>query len=280
MSNFQEQCQRYLYQEKVMLTRHNLFSAWMISACCLIASQQILAQDPNQLPPELVKKVQEFQERGKKQAQTQMMLHQLLSITNNAELAKELQLVDEQLEKLRPLVEEYMKRMRETSAENQENYRKISEFVRAGKQQEAIELNMKVQEESMNTSEESFKKIEQILLPHQINRIQQLGLQQKVKLQSPYYGMLGMPLMLSEELELTDEQQEKLEKATKEADAEMRKAIEKLSDRLMKHVLESLPKEKREEYKEIIGDLYDADAARNRLRFSSTVPAEKPEKKD
>ena len=121
---------------------------------------------------------------------------------------KELELVDEQKEKLKQIGKKYYEQLRQASQQDWAKFREMPAEQRKAKHAE-------MQKQRMKQMEEVRKQIEKVLLPHQIDRLKQINLQT--------YGasMVANPGIL-QQLEVTDQQKEKLGKIREELQAKIR----------------------------------------------------------
>lgn len=166
----------------------------------------------------------------------------ILGLAMREEVQQELQLVDEQKDKVRDLMDDSMTRMREEIGPMFANFRDMSDEER----QEAF-AEVRKKAESMNAELE--KDLGKILLPHQMERLKQIDLQSKVRGQGAGD--------IAKALNLTDEQREKLEQRMVEVQEEMRTKIRELQAEAREKMLDVLTPEQREQLKKMMGDSFE-----------------------
>lgn len=159
-------------------------------------------------------------------------------------IQEELDFVGEQREQYKRLQKDYNDRIREKmEAMNKggfapEKAQSLGEEIRAMKEQQA-------------------RDIEELLLPHQVNRLKQIQTQNKMK-------ALGLNAFndkkLAEELGMTEEQLEQLKEKAKELSAELQKKIKGLREETQETLLKELTKEQQEKLKELTGDKFEMPA--------------------
>ena len=165
------------------------------------------------------------------------------------EVRKELELVDEQIEKLEKLGEEMRNEMREMFS----GMRDLSQEERQAKFTELRETMRK-------KGEELSEKVDQVLLPHQRDRLNQIRLQSQLR-RSGTSGALTND-RISETLGLSDEQKAKLREVQEKVDRELREKIEKLRDEGRNEILGILTPEQRAKWDEMMGDRFELNSDR------------------
>jgi len=159
-------------------------------------------------------------------------------------IQEELDFVGEQREQYKRLQQDYNNRIREKmEAMNKGGFdpakaQSLGDEIRVMKEQQA-------------------RDIEDLLLPHQVNRLKQIQLQNKMK-------ALGLNALndkqLAEELGMTEEQLEKLKERAKELSAELQKKIKSLREETQETLLKELSKDQQEKLKELTGDKFEMPA--------------------
>jgi DNA-binding Xre family transcriptional regulator len=175
----------------------------------------------------------------------------------------ELDFVGEQREQYKRLQKDYNDRIREKMVSmnkggfDPEKAKSFGEEIRALKEQQA-------------------RDIEELLLPHQGNRLKQIQLQNKMK-------ALGLNALndkkLAEELGMSEEQLEQLKEKAKELSAELQKKIKALREETQETLLKELTKDQQEKLKELTGDKFEMPAPKP-LEFRRGRGGEQPPRKD
>lgn len=123
--------------------------------------------------------------------------------------------------------------------------------------------------------EQQARDIEELLLPHQVSRLKQIQLQNKMK-------ALGLNALndkkLAEELGMSEEQMKQLKDRAKELSAELQKKIQALREETQETLLKELTKEQQEKLKEMTGVKFEMPAPKGpefRGRTRDESPADK-----
>jgi Spy/CpxP family protein refolding chaperone len=165
-----------------------------------------------------------------------------LILLQNEAVQKELELVDDQIEKLNALREKSGEGMRELFS----GLRDLSEEERREKfaeLRETMEQRQKDAEAELNN----------ILLPQQRDRLKQLTFQ----MQNRFGGGGAIGGRIAEELGITEEQREKLRTRERELMAEVDKKTRELRAEARAELLKELTPEQQAKYKELVGEQFD-----------------------
>ena len=171
----------------------------------------------------------------------------LLNLATRDEVQQELQLVDEQKEKLKGIADGMREKVREDMRGMFEQMRDLSEEER---QTKFAEIRTKF--ETINSEME--KEVDKVLLPHQVERLKQIDLQTKIK-QRGASALTGGDL--AKTLNLTDEQREKLEKRAAEVQEELQAKIKELQVDARKKIIDVLTPEQQAQLEKLMGDQFD-----------------------
>jgi Spy/CpxP family protein refolding chaperone len=139
----------------------------------------------------------------------------MLGLITREEVQQEIQLVDEQRDKVMAVVEESRDEMRNEMRSMFEEMRDLSDDER---RERFGEIRAKMEE--MNAGVEA--KLKKALLPHQLDRLKQIDLQ--ARMQQRGEGGLSSRTV-AEALDLSDEQREKLEQRAEEVRKELQDKI-------------------------------------------------------
>jgi hypothetical protein len=175
-----------------------------------------------------------------------------LSLLMQEGVQKELELVDEQVEKIQQAQTEAREAMREMFREVGSEIRDMAPEDRAAKfkeiQAEMGKITADIEKEAMTE-----------LLPHQVSRLKQLLVQAQTRRNGgATSGRISSALV--EELGLTDEQQEELKLKAEEVGKKMNEKIAKLKKQAQDEVFSSvLTKEQFAQFQEMVGDSYNFD---------------------
>lgn len=175
------------------------------------------------------------------------------------QMEKELEIVPDQKEALNKLRNDTMAKMRNlydmSIADPQERMKKYTEASQA-------------------LGAETEKKVQEILLPHQIRRIKQIALQ--MQMQSVGYGGGGLQGQLADDLKITDAQKTQLQDKQKEVQKEMQEKTQafykQLQDESREKLLSVLTPEQREKLKELLGEKFQWQAPGAQRSTNPTNP--------
>ena len=173
----------------------------------------------------------------------------------NEDILTELDIVDEQREKLQQLRESVQKR--------RQDFMKTVQELPAEKRIDFI------REFSTLLSANVDEQVKDILLPHQLKRFEQIRLQTQMRSR-------GLRSMENDELAkllgITDQQREELRKKQAEVEEELRKKVEQLRKEALDEVLTVLTPAQRDKLKELVGKDYEF---RPTMKFPGTSPPAK-----
>ncbi len=173
------------------------------------------------------------------------------------EIQQELQLVDEQKDKLRTITEEMRDKVRDEMRDIFSQMRDLSDDERREKFGE-----IRTKMEALNADTE--KQLEKVLLPHQLERLKQIDLQTKLR----YRGSSALTGGdVAKALNLTDEQREKLEKRAAEVQEELQTKIRELQADARKKMLDVLTPEQQAQLEKLMGQQFDMPEQNFRDRF-------------
>ena len=165
-----------------------------------------------------------------------------MSMLNASQYLDELEMVDEQREQLREL-------QKTISEMNRKSFESIQELGR----KDPTEFVAKMKETQAKIKELKKSKLNEILLPHQVKRLQELKLQQELRNR----GTHALSAM-KEALGLTDEQIEKMRTKQRESDREVEKQVAKIKFEARQKLLrEVLTAEQRKKLQEMMGSKYE-----------------------
>ena len=165
------------------------------------------------------------------------------SMINNPSVQKDLELVGDQLDKVKELQQRQGEELRKQMGLMREggslNISNIGDF-----------------KETMSKMREQHREeLKQLLLPHQIDRLHQVALQTHMR-QAGTAGALANK-KVAEELGISDEQIDRLKEKSKELKAKMEEKIKKLKEQMKQELLEELTSEQRRKLDAMTGDKYE-----------------------
>ncbi len=157
----------------------------------------------------------------------------------NEKVREELEIVDDQMAELEGLQEDIRNEMREMFG---------------GMRDSTEEERQEMMKDAQERMKEYQTKVDEILLPQQQSRLKQLMLQSQSR------GRLGGGLLsdtVKEELNITDEQAEKVTTAAEEAQKEMDAEVQKLRRAAEDKILSVLSSEQQQKYRDMVGESFD-----------------------
>jgi Spy/CpxP family protein refolding chaperone len=171
----------------------------------------------------------------------------LLGLLARDEVQQELQLVDEQKDKVRTLTEDMRNKAGSQIRDMFNQMRDLSDEERRAKFGE-----IRAKFEEINADAE--KQLAKELLPHQMERLKQIDLQTKIR----YRGADALTSGdIAKTLNLTDEQRDKLEKRAAEVQQELQTQIRQLQADARKKMLDVLTADQRAQLEKLMGQQFD-----------------------
>lgn len=171
----------------------------------------------------------------------------ILGLAVRDEVQQELQLVDEQKDKLRTIADSARDKVRDEMRGMFEQMRDLGDEERRAKFDE-----IRTKFDALNADFE--KDLEKVLLPHQMERLKQIDFQNKIR-QRGSQAITGGDV--AKALNLSDEQREKLEKRAAEVQEEMQTKIRELQADARKKMFDVLTPDQQAQLRKMIGDNFD-----------------------
>ena len=178
-----------------------------------------------------------------------------LQLANNEVIRNELDITDEQFERIRELADKTQQGMREM-------FSGMRDIAPEEREQRMTEMREKMQERT----EAAQKELDSILLPLQKKRLKQLTVQMRLM------GGRATDALLSEEvtqsLGISDSQKQALTDLQKTVDEEMQKKMEEVRNQAVQKIIASLTPEQRAKWESLVGEKFDVgNAMRQGFRF-------------
>jgi Spy/CpxP family protein refolding chaperone len=181
----------------------------------------------------------------------------IVGLVARDEVQQELQLVDEQKDKVRSITDEVRNKLRAHMREMFTQMRDLSDEERRAK---FGEIRTKL--EAVNADTE--KELEKVLLPHQMERLKQIDLQTKIQQRGSSALTSGD---VAKALNLTDEQRDKLEKRAAEVQEELQTKIKQLQADARKKMIDVLTPDQQAQLEKMMGQQFDLPEQNFRNRF-------------
>ncbi len=166
----------------------------------------------------------------------------IFSLANNASVQGEIELVDEQMQQIRDINAEFGKKIQEQISEmrlgnmNPDRGRDLSDLIQR--------LNAEKQQ-----------RMQQVLLPHQFDRLRQIALQTRMKRTGEATTLSSGEV--AEALGISAEQQEKIKARAEELKKEMEEKIARIKQEAREELLDELTGEQRRKLEEMMGDSFE-----------------------
>jgi len=205
-------------------------------------------------------------ERQAKMMETQVFMQQLMMLGHDSELRKELEVVDDQVESVKELAQEYQKEMMDFHMSNSKLGMEIQKLYKEGKVAEAKEITEEYQKRSEEFSQEYMERASEVLLPHQIERLNQIAKRQGAKYTNEFHDEFGIAASFADEMGLSAEEKKRLADTIKEAREEYYATVAEAKKKANEKILSVLTTEQKEKMKEILGDEYDQEAMLRKSR--------------
>lgn len=169
-----------------------------------------------------------------------------MQLLNNPQIIEELEIVEEQQEKLRELAEEAREEMRE-----------MFSGMRDLDPEERREAFGEMREKMQKFQGEMQEKLNKVLMPHQRERLEQIRVQMSMRF-GGMQGLLGRE-DIREKLGITEDQVEKLREKATELNEEMQKEIAEIREKTREKLMKTLTPEQQEQLKKMIGDPFELE---------------------
>lgn len=171
----------------------------------------------------------------------------ILGLVTRDEVQQEIQLVDEQREKVMQIAEEARETMRDEMRTMFSEMRDLSEDER---RERFGEIRSKMEEMTADID----ARLKKSLLPHQYERLKQIDLQTRMRQR----GESGLSSgAIADALELTDAQREKLQQRAEEVREELREKIRQAQAEAREKMMEVLTPEQKAKLDELMGDTFE-----------------------
>ncbi len=166
-----------------------------------------------------------------------------MGLLNDEKVQQELELMDDQIDDLKRVQEEMGQYMRDAFSEMQDLTR-----------EERREQWREMQEEFQERLGKFREQADEVLLPHQQDRLKQLQFQSSGRFRGAGGSFQNEELL--EQLGVTDDQKAELEEAVTKAREELQQKYADLVKEAEEDILKVLDAEQRKKYRELVGDAF------------------------
>ncbi|MEX0643319.1 MAG: hypothetical protein WD468_11490 [Pirellulales bacterium] len=170
----------------------------------------------------------------------------LLGLVQREDVQQELQLIDEQRDKVDDVIADARQRIGDEMRDMFAEMRDLSDEERQARFGE-------IRTRFEKFSQEADADLKKVLLPHQIERLKQIDVQQRIQQQGANALTAGD---LADALNLTDDQRDKLEQRANEVRQELQEKIAKLRLEARDKMLDVLTSEQRAKLDSLMGDAF------------------------
>lgn len=178
------------------------------------------------------------------------------------QFGKELELVDDQVEKIRELQQEMQKQM--------------GEIFRNAANVSGDNMGQMMREAQKVVRERTEEKLAKVLLPHQVQRLKQLKLQMQLRNRG-VHALAGD--QLSSALGLTDEQKQQLMEKQREAQQKLQERFQQLREQMQQEVIKNVLKPSQlQKLEKLTGEKYEVKKPDYSSMYSRYRPAAKEKK--
>lgn len=178
------------------------------------------------------------------------------ALLNDEDIQKEIELAGSQLEKIQLSQEEFSKRIQEQMGDLQNGR------FEPGRMQGLGKLIKEMQEDQR-------AKMESMLLPHQIERLQQISTQLHLNRAGTAEALANEKMM--EMLEISTEQVERLRKRSKEIEQQLKEKVEQLKAEAQAELLKELTPNQRQKLEKLTGPKYNLPERDLRSQFKQQL---------
>lgn len=172
-------------------------------------------------------------------------INQVFDITKEARLANELEILGEQIEKLKALKSEYADLVKQ-------NYKDVATKTKGMSREEANKVKTEMWKKIHLST---VRKIEKILLPHQVKRLNQIAVQRRLHLISRG-DRFEMIIAMAKKLDLEKSEFESFKDSVNKEKERYEKSLLELIKKTDKAILRSLPPKARKQLTELHGEIY------------------------
>ncbi len=175
------------------------------------------------------------------------------SMLQMGNIQEEIELVDDQKNQLDEVRRDFASRIKEAMSSIHEDG-----GITGDKGREIAERFEKLQQEQQAAMRE-------VLLPHQVERLEQIAVQQRMKMAGAS-GLLA-DNKIAEALGISDEQQKEIKAKAEELAKELQRKIEALRAETREELLQTLTAEQREKLQKMMGAKYEGELAPRQFQF-------------
>ena len=190
------------------------------------------------------------------------LIAQIAYVRSDKALLKELEIFEEQIDGFEEVVKDHFDNEMD-HIEDKESRQEYERLMKRGEEEEAQKIEKKMRQREEKSYEESMQslleKIEGIFLPHQMKRLRQIAVQDKIPLGS--IGYLEAPYWLAEAIGLNASQKKQLKEETKQVIQEFHQEIAELRKSSLRKILGTLPADAQNEFEDLVGEYYDHEGA-------------------
>ena len=164
-----------------------------------------------------------------------------IGLLSNRKIREDLEMVDDQYKELQQMNADIQKR--------------VAEQLRSLDFSNSKDIVVQLRQ----VREDARKELDELLLPHQVKRLQQIRIQSQLRRRNLVDILTSNPYR--DELDITDEQSERLRETQAEIEADLEKQIARLRQQARDRLLSNLKPDQQSQVEEMIGDAFEFESA-------------------
>jgi hypothetical protein len=184
------------------------------------------------------------------------ILTQLFLMQNDKALQHELEILDDQQQKLDQFIKDYQKNFAQTMKDFAAISQQFENDLRKGQKRDYAELTGRYYQMTNDLQTQVIADMNKVLLPHQMKRMRQIAIQRSFRT-TKQADFLSIPLAMADELELSAKEIDDIRTLTAKVRKKYYEDEMKLRAKSLDKILSSLSAKQRKELKELIGDYYN-----------------------
>lgn len=167
-----------------------------------------------------------------------------LSQISDPSVQKDLELLPDQVEQLTAIQKSFSQELNEQISKMTADLSDTTQIAKVGKVVKELQAAQN-------------KKLESLLLPHQVERLKQIAIQRQMQMTGAASALASDQLV--EALAITDEQKERLQKRSEEIKIKLEEKLEQLREDAKNELLNELTAEQREKLNQLTGEKFKTD---------------------
>ena len=227
---------------------------------CSGAAQDIVPQ----LRSETQAKLREFESIMKDKIETMRMVNELLPIVvKDPSVLEKLAIPNYQEVELKTILKNYQNDLATLARIRIDDLQEVQRAAANNDMDTVVLRNIELDTAKLEISADAMKRIEDVILPHQVSRLKQIALQKRLTSTTRHFGLLGAPYELAQRMEIGPSDLQKLKRLTEELNDKLEEEIRALHEKYLKEIVDSLPTKTRESIMDQLGEISPLSFARS-----------------